>query len=85
MPTETLISRSAGCCRRPDLESLSLEARLIGVDRLYAVCIGSDTSPVHAKDTVILLDATPIDLVIIVERHGEQFAADTGARTLRDR
>ena len=32
-----------------DLASLSLDAHLIGVDRLYALCVGSDTSPVEAK------------------------------------
>ena len=48
-----------------DLESLSLDAHLIGVDRLYAVCVGSDTSPVDAKDTVVLLDADSRHLVIV--------------------
>ncbi len=64
-----------------DLESLSLDAHLIGVDRLYAVCIGSDTSPVQAKDTVVLLGADESTWVSW-NRYGEQFAADTGARTL---
>jgi DNA-binding transcriptional LysR family regulator len=65
-----------------DLESLSLDAHLIGVDRLYAVCVGSDTSPVDAKDTVVLLDADT-DTWSSWNRYGEQFAADTGARTVR--
>ena len=64
-----------------DLESLSLDAHLIGVDRLYAVYIGSDTSPVQAKDTVVLLGADESTWVSW-NRYGEQFAADTGARTL---
>ena len=34
-----------------DLASLSLDAHLIGVDRLYALSVGTDTSPVEAKDT----------------------------------
>ena len=64
-----------------DLESLSLEARLIGVDRLYAVCVGTDASPVEAKDTVVLLDAD--SEWSSWNRYAEQFAADTGARTVR--
>lgn len=65
-----------------DLESLSLEARLVGVDRLYAVATGSDTSPVAAKDTVVLLDADE-STWSSWNRYGAQFAADTGARTLK--
>ena len=33
-----------------DLESLSLQAHLMSVDRLYALCVGPDASPVEAKD-----------------------------------
>ena len=65
-----------------DLTSLSLEARLVGVDRLYAVCVGSDTSPVDAKDTVVLLDSDA-DTWSSWNRYGEQFGAETGARTVR--
>jgi DNA-binding transcriptional LysR family regulator len=65
-----------------DLESLSLEARLIGVDRLYAVCVGTDVSPVEAKDTVALLDADT-DTWSSWNRYAEQYGADTGARTVR--
>jgi DNA-binding transcriptional LysR family regulator len=90
MPSHTQAARVAdgsldlAICwvQTPDLESLSLEARLIGVDRLYAVCTGSDTSPVHAKDTVVLLDPDE-STWSSWNRYGEQFAADTGARTLR--
>lgn len=39
-----------------DLMSLKLDARLVGVDRLYAVCPGAEDAPVHAKDTVVLVD-----------------------------
>ena len=63
-----------------DLESLSLEARLVGVDRLYALSVGSDTSPVEATDTVVLLDEDTATWSSW-NRFGEQFAADTGART----
>ena len=65
-----------------DLESLGLAARLIGVDRLYAVGIGTDTSPVEAKDTVVLLDPDEATWSSW-NRYGEQFAADTGAHTMR--
>src|SRR5689334_11896703 len=40
-----------------DLTAYELEARLIGADRLYAVSVGPDTSPVAAQDTMVLMDA----------------------------
>ena len=64
-----------------DLETLSLDAHLIGVDRLYAVSIGTDTSPVEASDTLVLLDPDEATWSSW-NRYAEQFAADTGARTL---
>ncbi len=65
-----------------DLDALSLEARLVGVDRLYALCPGSDESPVLAKDTVVLVD-TDTASWSSWNRYAEQFAADTGARVMR--
>jgi DNA-binding transcriptional LysR family regulator len=65
-----------------DLASLSLDAHLIGVDRLYALCVGSDTSPVEAKDTLVLVDADEASWSSW-NRFAEQFAADTGARIMR--
>ena len=65
-----------------DLESLSLQAHLVGVDRLYAVDIGSDSSPVAARDAVVLLDVDE-STWSSWNRYGEQFAAHTGAQTLR--
>lgn len=65
-----------------DLETLSLDAHLIGVDRLYALSVGSDTSPVRAKDTLVLLDADEASWSSW-NRYAEQFAADTGAPTMR--
>jgi DNA-binding transcriptional LysR family regulator len=65
-----------------DLASLSLDAHLIGVDRLYALCVGSDTSPVEASDTLVLLDADEATWSSW-NRYAEQFAADTGARIVR--
>jgi DNA-binding transcriptional LysR family regulator len=64
-----------------DLKSLSLDAHLIGADRLYALCVGTDTSPVQAKDTVVLLDPDEATWSSW-NRYGEQFAAETGARTM---
>jgi DNA-binding transcriptional LysR family regulator len=65
-----------------DLETLSLDAHLIGVDRLYALGTGSDTSPIDAKDTLVLLDADEASWSSW-NRYAEQFAADTGAPTMR--
>jgi DNA-binding transcriptional LysR family regulator len=65
-----------------DLASLSLDAHLIGVDRLYALCVGTDTSPVEAKDTLVLLDADTASWSSW-NRYAEQFAGDTGARMVR--
>ena len=52
-----------------DLDALSLDARLVGVDRRYAIGVGADSSPVHARDVTVLLnnpkgrnDVTPGDL-----------------------
>ena len=61
-----------------DLESLSLEARLVGVDRLYALSVGSDTSPVEATDTVVLVDEDTATWSSW-NRFAEQFAEATGA------
>jgi hypothetical protein len=65
-----------------DLASLSLDAHLIGLDRLYALSVGTDTSPVAAKDTAVLLDADEASWSSW-NRYAEQFAADTGARVVR--
>jgi DNA-binding transcriptional LysR family regulator len=65
-----------------DLVSLCLDAHLIGVDRLYALSVGVDTSPVEAKDTLVLLDADEATWSSW-NRYAEQFAADTGARVVR--
>ncbi len=65
-----------------DLASLSLDAHLVGVDPLYALSVGSDTSPVEARDTLVLLDADEASWSSW-NRYAEQFAADTGARVVR--
>lgn len=65
-----------------DLRTLELESRLVGVDRLYAVCPGGDAAPVPAKDTVVLVD-TDTASWSSWNRYAEQFAAETGARVMR--
>jgi DNA-binding transcriptional LysR family regulator len=65
-----------------DLELFALDAHLVGVDRLYALSIGSDASPVAAKDALVLLDADEATWSSW-NRYAEQFAADTGAETVR--
>lgn len=65
-----------------DLEALGLDARLMGVDRLYALSAGSDDRPVKAADVLVLVDADAASWSSW-NRYGEQFAADTGARVMR--
>ncbi|MCV7363427.1 LysR family transcriptional regulator [Mycolicibacterium neworleansense] len=65
-----------------DLDSLSLQARLIGVDRLYALSAGTDESPVTARDTTVLID-TDAASWSSWNRYGEQFAAAFGAPVMR--
>ncbi|HEV7849984.1 MAG TPA: LysR family transcriptional regulator [Mycobacterium sp.] len=65
-----------------DLAAHALDARLIGADRLYAVCVGSDTSAVEAKDTLVLVDADTASWSSW-NRYGEQFAHDSGAGLVR--
>ena len=90
MPSHTQAARVAdgsldlAICwvQNSDLETLSLNARLVGVDRLYALCVGSDTAPVAAKDTLVLVDDDAASWSSW-NRYGEQFAAATGARVMR--
>ena len=65
--------------QRDDLATHDLDARLIGADRLHALCTGADTSPVQAKDTLVLLDADTATWASW-NRYAEQFASDTAAR-----
>lgn len=65
-----------------DLYALGLDARLMGVDRLYALSAGSDDTPVKAADVLVLVDADDASWSSW-NRYGEQFAADTGARVMR--
>ena len=60
-----------------DLDALSLEARLVGADRLYAVSVGQDSSPVDARDLTVLLDADEASWSSW-NRFADQFARDVG-------
>lgn len=64
-----------------DLERLGLGAHLIGMDRLYAVSVGTDESPVRAKNVLVLLDADG-ESWMSWNRYGELFAEESGAPTL---
>lgn len=90
MPSHTQAARVAdgsldlAICwvEKVDMDELNLEARLIGADRLYALCTGDDDSPVAAKDVLVLVDSD-VGSWLSWNRFGEQFAADTGARVMR--
>ena len=64
---------------RKDLRELSLDARLVGADRLYAVSFGRDGGPVAACDVTVLLDADEAGWSSW-NRYAGQFADATGAR-----
>jgi DNA-binding transcriptional LysR family regulator len=64
--------------QREDLATHDLDARLIGADRLYALSTGTDTSPVQAKDTRVLVDADAATWASW-NRYAEEFAKDTAA------
>lgn len=65
-----------------DLTTMDLKARLIGVDRLYALDAGTGTGPVRAADTLVLIDDDAASWSSW-NRYAEQFAAATGARVMR--
>ena len=68
--------------RTGDLTQYGLQARLIGADRLYAVGVSADTAEVHAKETLVLVDADT-DSWDSWNVFAEEFARDTGARVVR--
>lgn len=65
-----------------DLAALSLQARLIGIDRLYVMSPGTDESAVRAADVIVLVDADTASWSSW-NRYAEEFAARTGARVMR--
>ena len=58
LPSAMAFTRAALDAMTRSVEDLELEARLMGVDRLFALCVGADDSPVPAKDTLVLVDST---------------------------
>ncbi|MFI2206676.1 LysR family transcriptional regulator [Streptomyces sp. NPDC020192] len=68
--------------RREDLDARGLSSRLIGADRLYAVCVGRDAAEVRARDVVVLLDDDATTW-LSWNAYAEQLARDTGARAAR--
>jgi DNA-binding transcriptional LysR family regulator len=61
-----------------DLESLGLEAYLLGVEELSALSLGPDSSRVDAAETVVLTDSRN-DSWSSWNRYAALFAQDTGA------
>jgi DNA-binding transcriptional LysR family regulator len=68
--------------RADELADRGLQARLIGVDRLYAVAPGTGAAPVRARDTLVLVDADAASWASW-NWYAEEFARDTGARIVR--
>lgn len=66
----------------PQLDEHGLVARPLHAEPLTAVSTGEDSSPVDATDTVVLLDADERSWRSW-NRYAEQFAAETGAGTVR--
>ncbi|WP_444543457.1 LysR family transcriptional regulator [Lentzea cavernae] len=68
--------------RKADAEQMGLTVRLVGADRLYAVAVGTDTSPVKAGDIAVLVD-DDVTSWQSWNDYAEEFAKDTGARVRR--
>lgn len=68
--------------RRTDAAQLGLKAQLLGADRLYAVAVGTDTSPVKAKDIAVLVD-DDVTSWQSWNDYAEEFARATGCRVRR--
>ncbi|TFV57156.1 LysR family transcriptional regulator [Mycobacterium sp. PS03-16] len=68
--------------QKADIEALSLGARLLGADRLYAVDVDGGEQPVDAAEVLVLVDADAASWSSW-NRYGKQFASATGARVMR--
>ncbi|MDX3661129.1 LysR family transcriptional regulator [Streptomyces sp. ID05-26A] len=68
--------------RRTEAAQLGLKAQLLGADRLYAVAVGTDTSPVRAEDIAVLVD-DDVTSWQSWNDYAEEFAEDTGCRVRR--
>jgi DNA-binding transcriptional LysR family regulator len=65
--------------RQADLAAHGLTATPLGADRLFAVSIGDDTTPVRARDTVVLVDDDATAWSTWND-YASELAAATGAR-----
>lgn len=65
-----------------DLDTLGLQARLVGADRLYALSVGPDSSPVAAHELTVLVDSDE-DSWSSWNRFAEQFVRESGAHLVR--
>lgn len=68
--------------RKTDVAQHALSARLLSADRLYAVSTGEGTTPVRARDVVVLVDDDTTSWYSW-NVYAEEFARDTGAQILR--
>ena len=68
--------------RKTDVAQHALSARLLGADRLYAVSTGEDTTPVRARDVIVLVDDDTTSWYSW-NVYAEEFARDTGAQIMR--
>jgi DNA-binding transcriptional LysR family regulator len=68
--------------RTRDLDVHGLEARLLGADRLYAVSVGADRTPVRTLGITVLVDDDAASWASW-NLFAEQLARDTGARIQR--
>ncbi|AZI64742.1 LysR family transcriptional regulator [Rhodococcus qingshengii] len=68
--------------RKTDVAQHALSAKLLGADRLYAVSTGEDTTPVRARDVVVLVDEDTTSWYSW-NVFAEEFARDTGAQIMR--
>jgi hypothetical protein len=68
--------------RTRDLDEHGLEARLLGADRLYAVSVGADRTPVRTQGITLLVDDDATSWASWNLFAG-QLARDTGARIQR--
>ena len=68
--------------RKTDVAQHALSARLLVADRLYAVSTGEDTTPVRARDVVVLVDDDTTSWYSW-NVYAEEFARDTGAQIMR--
>lgn len=66
---------------KADLHRLHLDARLVGADRLYALCVGHDSSPIDARDLTVLVDSDE-GTWSSWNRFAHQFAHESGAQSI---